>query len=388
MRYKQLFILLIFLAAFSMVFGQSPELFNYQAVARHSDGSVIMNSSISIRISILEGSASGDVLYIETHHVITSDYGLFTLSIGGGESIDDFSSINWGSGNQKWIQIELDASGGDSYIMMGTSQLLSVPYALYAKQALNITESMKSYTNEERNNISDPVPGMMIFNTSTNCINIYKPDGWWEICGDIISTSFQCGDLMTDSRDGKQYPTVQIGNKCWMAKNLDVGQHISGAGQQTDNEIIEKYCYDNNANACNTYGGLYQWNELMNYSTTEGTQGICPEGWHVPGDQEWQEMEIALGMSSDEAERLNVWRGTDEGTQLGNEGSSGYDALYSGRSVPGGLFTAIGAYEYIWTSTESMGSAWRRCLSVNDPKIGRWNTFPKSYGMSVRCVRD
>ena len=75
-----------------------------------------------------------------------------------------------------------------------------------------------------------------------------------------------------------------------MAQNLNIGTQISGGGYQTDNDLIEKFCYGNNAANCETYGGLYEWNEMMQYTTQEGAQGICPSGWHIPSSAEWTTM--------------------------------------------------------------------------------------------------
>jgi len=81
--------------------------------------------------------------------------------------------------------------------------------------------------------------------------------------------------------EGKTYTTIQIGTQCWLKENLDVGTRIDGSLNQTNNSptnIIEKYCYGDDPNNCTTYGGLYQWGEAMQYATTEGARGICPEG--------------------------------------------------------------------------------------------------------------
>ncbi len=86
----------------------------------------------------------------------------------------------------------------------------------------------------------------------------------------------------------------------------------------TNNSSIEKYCYNDVPANCETYGGLYQWDEIMQYTTTPGVQGICPSGWHLPTGEEWKQMEMALGMSQSEADLYN-WRGTDERWQ--NEGN-------------------------------------------------------------------
>lgn len=85
-----------------------------------------------------------------------------------------------------------------------------------------------------------------------------------------------CGTPIT--YDNKTYNTVQIGGQCWMAENLNVGYQNYNTNNQTDNNIHEKYCYDDIGTNCTIYGGLYQWNEMMQYETTEGSKGICPGG--------------------------------------------------------------------------------------------------------------
>jgi len=117
-------------------FSQSPNSFKYQTVVRNSSGNVIANQNVSFQISILQGSASSSPVYTETHYVTTNDFGLVNLNIGEGSTNDDFYLIDWSWGPY-YIQIELDENGGSSYSLMGTSQLLSVPYAMYAKDVEN-----------------------------------------------------------------------------------------------------------------------------------------------------------------------------------------------------------------------------------------------------------
>ena len=85
---------------------------------------------------------------------------------------------------------------------------------------------------------------------------------------------------------GKTYNTVQIGTQCWMREDLDIGTRVDITTTQTNNAVIEKYCYNDSTYNCDIYGGLYQWNEMMQYVTTPGTQGICPTGWHIPTEAE------------------------------------------------------------------------------------------------------
>lgn len=215
-------------------------------------------------------------------------------------------------------------------------------------------------------------------------------------CTPVLSTGisveirpFLCGDTVYDQRDGQLYPTVMIGSQCWMTKNMNIGAMVNSTVGQTDNGAIEKFCYGGIAANCEQYGGLYQWNEAMQYSTTEGARGICPEGWHIPSDAEWITLEESMGMSHATAAQENRWRGTDQGTRLKAGGSSGYNALLSGRSATNGMtYDLLNQYEFMYSSTQYLTNAWRRCLRTGDPTVGRWNTFPKSYAMSVRCMKN
>lgn len=131
-------ILILFMGLFltaQMALSQAPQSFNYQAAVRDNANSPIANQNVGIRVLILETSASGTVVYSETHSVITSTIGLVNLAIGTGTVVSgDFTTINWG-GDSHYVRIELDETGGTAYQPMGTSQLLSVPYALYSESS-------------------------------------------------------------------------------------------------------------------------------------------------------------------------------------------------------------------------------------------------------------
>lgn len=191
-------------------------------------------------------------------------------------------------------------------------------------------------------------------------------------------------------------PHIIIGAQTWMDKNLNVGARIdSGPNAQTDNSIIEKYCYDNNTANCDTYGALYTWNEAMQYSTTEGSQGICPDNYHIPTDAQWKTLEMTLGMTQEQADGLS-WRGTDQGTKIKIGGSSGFNAPLGGRADDWGTFANIDWYTSFWSSTEtSLGSpfAWYRMVNDADSNIGRnWiegdANGAKANSWPVRCLKD
>jgi hypothetical protein len=116
---------------------QAPKGINYQGVARDNEGKPIATKSISVRISILQNSAQGTVEYAETHNPQTNPFGLFTLVIGQGTvTTGNFAFVSWAVGN-KWLQIEIDPSGGSSYQLAGSQQLMSVPYAFYSEYSGN-----------------------------------------------------------------------------------------------------------------------------------------------------------------------------------------------------------------------------------------------------------
>ncbi len=111
----------------AVVIAQTPQAFKYQAVARNSTGNLIQNQLVAFRISILQGSPSGALLYQERHTTNTNNYGLANLDIGNGTVLSGiFSSINWSLG-QMYIKVELDPLGGTTYQNMGTTQLFMCP---------------------------------------------------------------------------------------------------------------------------------------------------------------------------------------------------------------------------------------------------------------------
>ncbi len=207
---------------------------------------------------------------------------------------------------------------------------------------------------------------------------------------DSTITNWSCGDPIIDDRDGQSYNTVEIDNHCWLAENINIGTKIDGITIMTDNDIIEKYCYDDLESNCDQFGGLYQWNELMEYSTIEGSQGICPDGWHVATDMEWFEMANYLDPTVTNP-YLQSWQGTDIGIQLLQGGTSGFEALFSGyRNWDTGEFFTLNVRSYFWTSTINPYNtihSWYRLLEDGNPQIYK-NGSMKQYGFAVRCIKE
>ncbi len=176
--------LLLFMLCSIFAFAQVPQSINYQAIARNAAGNPITNSSVAIRVSIHDGTAGGAVVYAERDTATTNQFGLFTSKIGAGNVISGtFTGINWDN-NNKFMQVELDPTGGSSYIDMGTTQLISVPYALSADRALKAT-------NMSLNELSDvsaasPTAGNILGWDGTEWIPVYDNTGQWTTSGSDI----------------------------------------------------------------------------------------------------------------------------------------------------------------------------------------------------------
>lgn len=218
-----------------------------------------------------------------------------------------------------------------------------------------------------------------------------KSGGAVTVNGNLVVTpgSTGCGQPITDSRDGKTYTTVQIGTQCWMSQNLNIGTRIDGPSNQTNNGNIEKYCYENDESNCNVYGGLYQWNEAMQYSTTPGVQGICPAGWHLPTDAEWTTLTTFLG-----GESISAGKMKETGTlhwlppNAGATNSCGFTALPGGYRYASGGFYGLTYYALIWSSSQYDASgAWYRQFYYSTEYVDRNNSNEPS-GFSCRCIKD
>jgi uncharacterized protein (TIGR02145 family) len=205
--------------------------------------------------------------------------------------------------------------------------------------------------------------------------------------------------------DGNIYRTIKIGNQWWLAENLKVTHYRNGDGityapdpSAWANLTVGGYsAYDNSQNNAATYGMLYNW-----YAVND-PRGLAPAGWHVPSDAEWKQLEMYLGMNQAEADRAGS-RGTDEGGKLKESGTthwaspnvganneSGFSALAGGSRGSGGDFYDFGEYASFQSSSSSsefgLDESWCRHLFYANSRIHRYH-YSKTYGWSVRCVKD
>jgi uncharacterized protein (TIGR02145 family) len=198
------------------------------------------------------------------------------------------------------------------------------------------------------------------------------------------SAKFLCG-VSTVQYAGQIYHTVQIGNQCWLKENLNVGTMIPGIQDQANRDRIEKYCHNDDPNTCSVYGGSYQWNEAMQYDTTEKAQGICPGGWHIPAKAEFEKLEVAVNNHGNSLKAIGQGSGDGAGTN-----TSGFSAVLAGNRTNGGGDSNFGYSADFWTSTVLDGDnspLYFSGLYYNE----NWMQFTKTNkreAFSVRCVKD
>jgi uncharacterized protein (TIGR02145 family) len=224
-------------------------------------------------------------------------------------------------------------------------------------------------------------------------------------------------DTFTDLRDGHVYGAIKLGEQWWMKENLSYLPAVfpSSEGSMT---APRYYVYDFAGFSIDSakstihfpvYGVLYNWPAAAD--TTEENpdssvvRGACPEGWHLPGEHEWDELEqflitngyncdstlsedkTAMSLAANENWRTSPVKGSP-GFFPENNNRSGFSALSGGRRDPEGIFTSITSNGYWWTSKENGTShAWFRSLNYYYNNLSRYH-FSKEYGFSVRCVRD
>ena len=397
---KKLFTFLMIMALAVVAMAQAPEKFSYQAVVRDASGNLVSNSLVGVRVSILKNSASGVSVYCETHHLNTNTNGLLTMEIGGGTLVGgDFASIQWGDGPY-FLKMETDVTGGSNYTIFATQQLLSVPYALYAKYA-------------ENGGSGSDTTGMGSVLARLDQLEQQVQNLTAMIGGGDTGTDGQpCpGAATVTDVDNNIYNTVQIGTQCWMKENLRTTRYANGTsialGSSTSSTTAYRYYPDNNSSNVSTYGYLYNWKALMGNSSSSsanpsGVQGICPTGWHVPSDAEWTQLtdyvsgqsQYVCGVSNSLIAKALAsttgWQSSSQICAVGNNPSfnntTGFSALPAGGYF--GYYLNFGDDAYFWSATEyDYGNAYYSAFSYNDANVNR-HYSNKYYGFSVRCVRD
>ncbi|MEY2763959.1 MAG: hypothetical protein RLZZ205_383 [Bacteroidota bacterium] len=379
----------------SSLVAQSPQGIPYQAVMRNADGSVMASSAVNLTFMIHDGTSDGTVVYQESHSLTSNAQGLVSCVVGNGVvSQGNFNNINWGNG-AKFLQVLMNGTD------LGTQQMLSVPYALYAENVgVRVSATGDTLIVGGQSLI---VPGVSaanpINNTPTSGLGAQVLPGNTTCANEFISVT-GCNGQTSLTYDGRTYDLVEIGGQCWFADNLATDQYRNGDPIPTglDNTTWQNTTagafaiYNNDPANDATYGKLYNW------FTTVDSRGLCPSGWHVPTDCEWMYLEGSLGMSVDIQQEMQV-RGTNQGGILkalfywSSPNSAATNEL-GFEGLPGGYRHHMGYYSTLqgqgcwWSSTNFQSDfAWDRLLNYTYSGINR-TFYEKQFGYSIRCVKN
>ena len=422
-------ILCLAIASLTQLQAQAPQGFNYQATVRNSAGDLIVNTNVYFKFNVMQGSQTALPIFTETHYVPTDDLGQVNLVIGEGTaSTGTFSELDWSLGSY-YLGIELDTDTGNGYLAMGTTQLLSVPYALYAENSGNATATTPSLetvlaqnnsaNNQQIKGLQDPTEAQDAVTKAYAETQFYSQI---EVDALIANLQSQIDDLDTDNssgsitdQDGNTYDYLPYGDQVWTVENAEMVTYRDGTPipEVTDNTEWESLTtgawayYDNDP----TKPRLYNWYAVMGIHDNDPNtpnKEFAPEGWHVPTDGEWITLEgylIANGYNYDVTTTGNKiakamasttgWNSSTEPGTVGNDqslnNSSSFNAFPEGyRSGITSNFQGYGSLAIFWTSTENMSeatTAWRRNLDWNGTALITGGHWMRS-GISVRFVSD
>ena len=357
--------------------GQAPEKMNFQAVIRDSTNKLVRNQLVSLKISVLQGSENGSVVYSEVHSGKTNENGVITLIIGNG-TIDSgvYDNIDLSNGPY-FFKREIDPKGGTRYLISGMSQLLSVPYGIYANTADTVLKAPDTSSTNEIQAFTVSKTGDTLYLSSSNYVIIP---------GISLNNYPSIKDI-----DGNVYNTVQIGNQVWMKQNLKTSSYNDGMVIPNVTNNIDwsaltsgAWSYYNNDENYKLllYGKLYNW-----YAVETGN--LCPTGWHVPTDEDWTTLTDTLG-----GEVIAGGKLKEVGTVHWNSPNTGATDEVGFTGLPGGLRSDSGSFFGIrgggfWWSATPYDSyySWDRLLDYSLAGVGRGSS-DKRNGFSVRCLRD
>jgi uncharacterized protein (TIGR02145 family) len=376
-----------------ILLSQAPALIPYQAVARQSNGQPLDNTTLSARFTIHDESVSGPEIWQESQVISTSALGLFTAQLG---LVQPLLNIDWSNGN-KFLEVEIELESG--FINLGTQQLLSVPYAIHAN-SVRLNVSQTGDTLFIGNNEFVVIPGI----SAANQISGETTTGTTlHSCGanNIHNPDLTYGSL--HDQEGNIYKTIIIGEQEWMAENLNTSIYQNGdsiATNLTDSAWINTrqielgaWAYFNNdASFACPFGKLYNW-----YACADSRQ-LCPTGWHIPTNDDWNELINSLQENPSEyagvaMKTTSLWQ-FDPFVPLSTN-SSGFSALPSGykwvnnsnQTVNYGGLYLDGFY---WSDSE-LGDdvAWELFIVHEDPFSYLTAEYgDKRKGVSVRCIKD
>ena len=365
---KLIYLSLVLVLCSQGILAQAPEKFNYQAVIRNSSGELVTDQDVGIKVSILDETSSGSVLYSEEHAVSTNAYGQVALEIGNG-TLDsgDFSTIDWGV-NDKFLKLEVDIEGGTSYIPIGTSQMLSVPYALYANVATTAellgTEGVYSTSSDTLFVVKDH---------SGNVVFAVFPDGAQVIVNE--STKGKVGGFAVSGRSPSKADDIDIlkvtvdSTRIYVSDSVGVKGKVGGfavSGRSPSKGLAEDYLMITpdstriyvNQSAKGKVGGFAVSGRSPGKSSTIQFLNLTPDNYFI-GHQTGGEIttgahNIMLGYESGFSNKTgsyNTFLGYQSG-YINNASFNSFIGYLSGRANSNGEYNTFIGYE---SGTSNLG---------------------------------
>lgn len=382
---------------------QAPQGFTYQGVATDNNGFELQNQTISIQASILSSSATGTTVWQETHTTTTDTFGLFNVTIGEGTSTNNgssatFQEIDWGAASH-FMKVEIDVNGGSNYVHVGTSQMMSVPYALYAENVhnLNMDSILGAVYDSINTSFSSGAMSVSAFGDTLtlNGQSIFIPGISY------INNSTPTYGSVTDA-SGNTYQTIQIGTQEWMVENLRTTKFANGnditfnctLGTNSNNMFSSPSWAWYNCDQSNEadYGKLY------NLYTVTDSRNACPAGWHVPSEIDWEQLFGVFGQLVPPGnwywDAGGDLKSIDGLWSTPNVGATNHSFM---NIVPGGSLQysnssyGIGNHGVYWTSyTQGGGTSFAGTsadFTAGSENVG-WGSQQHYYQNSIRCVKD
>jgi len=417
------------------VFAQLPEKMSYQAVIRNGNDQLVANTMVGMQISILQGATDKTTVYKETQTPTTNTNGLVTIEIGAGTvESGDFSTIDWADGPY-YIKTETDPDGGSTYTITGTSQLLSVPFALHAKTVENITETDPDYAGSEAANITatditnlSNLSGINSGDQDITGIAVNEQaikDTASQIRADMPASGNTTGEMLywdgsewvsVPSGASGQFLSFDNGAPSWVTL---VGVTVVGP---TDvyNPVTGEIWMDRNLGASQVatsktdaaaYGDLFQWGRDADgheSRTSETTSTLSTDD--TPGHNKF--ITSANGVDWRSPQNDNLWQGVNG---INNPCPSGYrlptEAEWEAERASWSSDNADGAFgsplkltlggnraytgEIMDVNVDIVGNYWTSTVAgtesryVNINNSVSWiNNNRRAWGCSVRCIKD
>jgi len=248
-----------------------------------------------------------------------------------------------------------------------------------------LTSRAKSVCGLDPSQIGVPlvIADSQCFTGETDVMNFFKAK--LNPLSSTTQNDFTCGISQVKDDDGNTYDTVKVGDQCWMASNMNIGKKIAGKKEQTDNGKIEKWCYDDDGDNCDLAGGLYTWDEAMRYSTAEGAQGICPDGWHIPSREDVRALKNSVHTVATGYKNLGWTVATEKVASINGKISLRFPL--NGFCFKGECQGVYNSANF-WVSSNKDGThAYDGLITADETQIVEDSSL-KMNGFSVRCLKD